>query len=137
MIILEMMAYFLVKTDPETYSLEDFERDGETEWDGVHNYEAIGNIKTMRPGDKVYVYLSQTAKAILGLAEVVGLPYENKADSRFSWAVRLKFVKPTKAVTLAQIKAEPNLSDFKLVTHSRLSVMAVNSKVAAWINSRL
>lgn len=131
------MAYFLAKTDPETYSLEDFERDGETEWDGVHNYEAINYIKTMRPGDRVYIYLSQTSKAILGLAEVVGDPYENKQDPRFSWAVCMKFLNRTKPVTLKEIKAEPSLSKFKLATHSRLSVMAVDDKTAAWINSRL
>lgn len=131
------MAYFLAKTDPETYSLEDFERDGETEWDGVHNYEAINYIKTMRPGDRVYIYLSQTSKAILGLAEVVGDPYENKQDPRFSWAVRMKFLNKTKPVTLKEIKAEPSLSKFKLVTHSRLSVMAVDDKTASWINSKL
>ncbi len=137
MIILEDMAYFLAKTDPGTYSIEDFERDVVTEWDGVHNYEAINYIKTMRPGDVVYIYLSQTAKAILGLAEVVGEPYENKSDPRFSWAVRLKFIKRTKPVTLSEVKADPSLKKFKLVTHSRLSVMAVDDKVAAWINPRL
>ncbi|MEK7472313.1 MAG: EVE domain-containing protein [Patescibacteria group bacterium] len=131
------MAYFLAKTDPGTYSIEDFERDVVTEWDGVHNYEAINYIKTMRPGDVVYIYLSQTAKAILGLAEVVGEPYENKSDPRFSWAVRLKFIKRTKPVTLSEVKADPSLKKFKLVTHSRLSVMAVDDKVAAWINPRL
>lgn len=131
------MAYFLAKTDPETYSIEDFERDGETEWDGVHNYEAINFIKTMRPGDKVFIYLSMSAKAVLGLAEVTSEPYENKDDKRFSWAVRMKFMKRTKPVTLAEFKAEPSLKKFKLVTHSRLSVMAVDDKVAAWINSKL
>ncbi len=131
------MKYFLVKTDPGTYSLEDFERDDETEWDGVHNYEAINYIKTMSPGDKVYIYLSQTDKAIVGMGEVTGEPYENKDDPRFSWAVRLKFIKRTKPVTLKQVKAEPKLAKFKLVTHSRLSVMSVDDSVAAWINSRL
>lgn len=131
------MAYFLVKTDPGTYSIEDFERDVETEWDGVHNYEAINYIKTMRPGDCVYVYLSQTEKAIVGLAEVIGEPYENKADPRFSWAARMKFIKRTKPVTLVEFKSEPKLKKFKLVTHSRLSVMAVDDKVAKWINPRL
>lgn len=131
------MAYFLVKTDPGTYSLDNFERDGVTEWDGVHNYEAINYIKTMRPGDKIYIYLSQTNKAIVALGEVVGDPYENKADRRFSWAVRLRFIKRTKPVTLKEVKTEPTLKKFKLVTHSRLSVMAVDDSTVAWINSRL
>ncbi len=131
------MAAFLVKTDPETYSIEDFERDGETEWDGVHNYQAINYIKTMRPGDKVYVYLSMSSKSIVALAKVVGEPYENKKDLRFSWAVRLKFIRRTKPVTLSEIKAEPMLKNFLLVRHSRLSVMPVDELTDAWLEERI
>lgn len=131
------MTAFLVKTDPETYSIEDFEKDVETEWDGVHNYQAINYIKTMRPGDKVYVYLSMSSKSIVALAKVVGEPYENKNDLRFSWAVRLKFVRRTKPVTLSEIKAEPILKDFLLVRHSRLSVMPVDELTDAWLEKRI
>jgi predicted RNA-binding protein with PUA-like domain len=131
------MATFLVKTDPETYSIEDFEKDGETEWDGVHNYQAINNIKMMQPGDKVYVYLSMSSKSIVALAKVVSEPYENKTDPRFSWAVSLKFIRRTKPVTLSEIKAEPKLKNFLLVRHSRLSVMPVDETADAWLKEQI
>ncbi len=131
----EIMSYFLVKTDPDTYSIDDFIKDKQTIWDGVHNYQAINVIKTMRPGDKVYVYLSMTDKAIVGLAEVVGEPFLNTKDPRFSWAIELKFVSRLKPVSLAEIKANPLCKDFLLVRHSRLSVMPVPDNVADWLNS--
>ncbi len=132
------MNYFLAKSEPSTYSIDDLERDGETTWDGVHNYQAIAYIKTMKPGDLVYIYHSQTDKAIVGLAEVTSEPYENTADPRPSWVVKLKFVKKfVKTLTLAQVKGEPLAADFLLVRHSRLSVMPVPAPVANWINSQL
>ena len=70
------MNYFLVKADPEEdYSIDDLKRDGETDWTGVHSFAAIGHVKAMRPGDKVYFYHSQKEKAIVGLAEVSSEPY--------------------------------------------------------------
>ncbi len=123
------MNYFLVKSDPDTYSVSDFEKEKETIWDGVHNYAAIGFIKKMMPGDKVYVYESLTTKSIVALAEVVSEPFENKADPRFSWAVKLKFVGRTKRlVSLSEIKSNAELADFALVRQSRLSVMSVSPK---------
>jgi len=127
------MAYFLAKTDPDTYSLEDFKRDKQTIWDGVHNHQAIAVIKTMQPGDQVFIYLSMSDKAIVGLAEVVAAPFENKKDPRFSWAVELKLTHTMSPVTLASIKAESEFSDFLLVRHSRLSVMPVPDDIASWI----
>ena len=65
------MAYFLAKTDPETYSIDDLKRDKKTEWDGVRNPTAVNFIKTMKPGDTVIIYHSQGQAAVVGLAEVV------------------------------------------------------------------
>jgi predicted RNA-binding protein with PUA-like domain len=88
------MNYWLVKADPDTdYSIDDLARDGSTEWTGVHNFQAIINIKLMKPGDLVYVYHSQKEKSIVGLAKVSSEPYENLKDPRKSWAVQLSFVK--------------------------------------------
>ncbi len=129
------MAYFLVKTDPDTYSLEDFICDKKTIWDGVHNYQAINVIKTMQPGDQVFVYLSMTDKAIVGLAEATSEPFLNTEDPRHSWAIELKFVSKINPITLAEIKANPICQDFLLVRHSRLSVMPVPEVVAEWITS--
>jgi predicted RNA-binding protein with PUA-like domain len=120
------MKYFLAKTDPDTYSLADFEKEGETLWDGVHNNAAMLFIQQMKPGDKVYIYESMTTKAIVGLAEVTSEPFLNTADPRKSWAARFKFLKKfEKPLTLADVKATPALTNFRLVRESRLSVMPV------------
>ena len=130
------MNYFLAKTDPDTYSLEDFKKEGETLWDGVHNNAAILFIQQMKPGDMVYIYESLTTKAIVGLAEVTDEPFLNTADPRRSWAVHMEFIKAySKPLTLAQIKADPALSDFALVKQSRLSVMPVSPKRVAVLNN--
>jgi predicted RNA-binding protein with PUA-like domain len=124
------MNYFLVKADPETdYSIMDLKRDGETTWTGVHSFAAIGHIKNMRPGDRVYFYHSQKQKAIVGMAEVSSVPYEDKDDPRTSWAVKLKYIKTyAKPVSLAELKSVPGLSDFALIRIGRLSVMPVSDK---------
>ena len=101
------MNYFLAKTDPDTYSIDDFVHEGQTLWDGVHNNAAILFIRQMKPGDKVYIYESMSTKAIVGLAEVTNEPYENIADPRRSWAVKMKLLKKyNNPVTLKQVKAD-------------------------------
>ena len=121
------MNYFLAKTDPDTYSFADLEKEGETLWDGVHNNAAMLFIQKMKPGDKVYMYESMTTKAIVGMAEVTSEPFLNTADPRRSWAMRVKFVKHyPHPLTLAHIKDTPSLADFALVRQGRLSVMPVN-----------
>jgi predicted RNA-binding protein with PUA-like domain len=124
------MKYWLVKADPDTdYSIDDLKKDGSTNWDGVHNFQAINNIKLMKPGDFVYIYHSQKQKSIVGLAKVTGEPYENTQDPRKSWAVELSFVKKfTNPLNLAAIKVEKDLQDFLLVRHTRLSVMPVEPR---------
>jgi len=132
------MKYFLAKTDPDTYSLEDFEQEGETVWDGVHNNAALLFIRQMNPGDKVFIYESLSTKAIVGLAEVTSEPYENKEDPRRSWVVTMKFIKRyPKPLSLAEIKATPSFKDFALVRQSRLSTMSVPDDIAKNINQLL
>jgi predicted RNA-binding protein with PUA-like domain len=88
----------------------------------------------MQVGDLVYIYESLTTKAIVGLAEVSAEPYLNTADPRFSWAVKLKYVKTYNTpLSLATIKAEPALKDFPLVRIGRLSVMPVEPSFLAII----
>ena len=72
-------------------------------------------------------------KAILGLAQVTGMPFENKNDPRFSWAVELKFIKRTNPVTLAEMKSEPICKDFLLIKNPRLSTMLVPEPIAEWL----
>lgn len=132
------MSYFLMKSDPETYSIEQLEKEIITTWDGVHNFAAILNIKKMKQGDKVYFYQSQSDKAIVGLMEVVSEPYENTNDPRTSWVVDVKFLqKYSQYVTLADFKAEAQFKDFLLVRQSRLSVMEVPENVQKWIEMRV
>src|SRR5947208_3456201 len=89
------MAYFLAKTDPETYSLDDLKRDGKTEWDGVRNPAAVNAIKEMKPGDTVIIYHTGNEKAVLGLAKVVSEPRPDPNDDR-SWVADFEYVKHTK-----------------------------------------
>lgn len=132
------MHYFLAKTDPDTYSIDDFETEGDTLWDGVHNNAALLFIRQMRTGDKVFIYESMSTKAIVGLAEVTCEPYENKADPRRSWVVTMKFIQkyPT-PLTLASIKADPDFSDFALVRQTRLSTMPVPDHIADKLEAML
>jgi predicted RNA-binding protein with PUA-like domain len=132
------MQYFLAKSDPGTYSIDDLARDDETLWDGVHNNAAMLFIQQMQPGDMVYIYESQTTRAIVGLAMVTSQPALNPDDPRRSWAMRLKFVqKYSKQITLAAVKADPAMADFKLVKESRLSVMPVPPDIQKWLAERL
>lgn len=127
------MNYFLAKTDPDTYSLDQFEKEKKTIWDGVHNYQAIKEIQKMQIGDVVFIYHSQTDRAIVGLARVVGEPFENKNDPRYSWAVKLEFMKRINPISLSAIKSEPIMKDFLLVRNPRLSTMGVPKSSAEWL----
>lgn len=132
------MNYFLAKTDPDTYSIDDFEREGETLWDGVHNNAAMLFIQQMKPGDAVYIYESLSTKAIVGLATVTSEPFLNPDDPRKSWAVRMRLIQRYKTtVTLTDIKAAPELAEFALVRQSRLSVMPVPPNAQVWLAKRL
>ncbi len=132
------MNYFLAKTDPDTYSIEDFEKEVNTLWDGVHNNAAILFIKKMRPGDMVFIYESMSTKAIVGLAEVTSEPYENKDDPRRSWVVTMKFLrKYKKPLSLSDIKSREDLQEFALVKQSRLSTMSVPDDIAEKLNALL
>ncbi len=121
------MAYWLVKSEPGTWSWDDQVRDGTAEWDGVRNYQAANNLKAMKIGDRAFFYHSVNEKQIVGIVEVVKEYYPDPSDEsgRFGM-VDFKAIKPvTKPVSLAQIKAEPRLEGIALVRQSRLSVMPI------------
>jgi predicted RNA-binding protein with PUA-like domain len=119
------VGHWLVKQEPESYSWEDFARDGRTSWDGVRNYQARNNLRGMRAGDPVLFYSSGESKAVVGLAKVSKAAYPDPTADDPAWvSVELQAAKPLKrAVTLAEIKADPLLAGVILVRHSRLSVM--------------
>ena len=122
------MAYWLMKSEPGAWSWEDQVKAGAAEWDGVRNYQAANNMKAMQIGDLVFFYHSVNEKQVVGIAEVVKEYYPDPTDAsgRFGM-VDIKAIRPMiKPVTLADIKAEPKLSDLALVRQSRLSVLPVN-----------
>src|SRR4051812_47802331 len=99
-----IMNYFLAKTDPETYSIENLEKDGKTVWDGVRNPQALRAIREMKPGDKVFVYHSQGEAAIVGLAEVASEPRADPKDAKLT-VVDFRYVgRIDPPVTLREIK---------------------------------
>ena len=122
------MNYWMVKTEPSSYSWEDFSKKGEDVWDGVRNYQARNFLKEMKQGDPVLFYHSGKDKAIVGLAEVSAEAFPDPKDE--AWvAVGLKAKQALKnPVTLAAIKAEDGLTEMLMLRQSRLSVMSVTKE---------
>ena len=130
------MNYFLAKTDPETYSLDQFEREKKTTWDGVKNPQALRAIQAMRPGDRVFMYHSGGDAAVVGLAKVVSEPRPDPRSAKLT-VVDLEFLKrldpPT---TLREIKESALFDDWSLVRQGRLSTMAAPEPFVAWMRKR-
>lgn len=130
------MAYFLAKTDPETYSIEQLAHDQTTTWDGVRNVQAVRVIQSMHPGDLVLIYHSQGEAAIVGLARVISEPRPDPEDSK-SWVVDMEFVRRfTQPVTLREIKESHLFDDWSLVRQGRLSTMNVPDEVVKWLKEK-
>jgi predicted RNA-binding protein with PUA-like domain len=117
--------HWMVKQEPETYSWDDFVKEGRTDWTGVRNYQARNNLREMKPGDRVLFYHSGKDKAVVGIAEVVKSAYPDPTADDPQWvAVDLKPVKPLSApVQLAAIRYDKRLSGLPLIRQSQLSVM--------------
>ncbi len=126
------MNYWMMKTEPGEFSFDDLVRDGSTVWDGVRNFQARNNMKAMKKGDQVLIYHSVTEKALVGIAKVSREFYPDPQDNpKGDWVVvNLEPVKPLKRkVTLAEIKATPDLAEIPLIKQSRLSVMPLEKSV--------
>ncbi len=124
------MQYWLFKSEPGAWSWKDQVEADTAEWDGVRNYQANNNMKEMNKGDRGFFYHSVNEKQIVGVVEVVKEHYPDSTDKsgRFGM-VDVKALFPVKKpVTLADIKAEPQLADLALVKQSRLSVVPVGKK---------
>jgi len=122
------MAFWLMKSEPGAWSWDDQVSEGSAEWDGVRNYQAANNMKAMKLGDRAFFYHSVNEKRIAGIVEVVKEYYPDPSDAsgRFGM-VDVKALRPfEKPVTLAQIKAAPDLAGLALVRQSRLSVLPVS-----------
>jgi predicted RNA-binding protein with PUA-like domain len=122
------MNYWMVKTEPTSYSWEDFTQKGEDVWDGVRNYQARNFLKEMKKGDSVLFYHSGKEKAVVGIAEVSEEAFPDPKDQAWS-AVRIKVKTSLKgSVSLAAIKEEDRLSEMLMLKQSRLSVMSVTKE---------
>jgi predicted RNA-binding protein with PUA-like domain len=124
------VAYWLLKTEPSTYSFEDLERERRTRWDGVRNAAALQHIRSMRPGDQAVIYHSGDVRSAIGLAEVVAAPYRDPNGDSDKWAVVDVQVgrRLPQPVTLAEIKANPAFAESPLLRISRLSVVPLTDE---------
>ena len=126
------MQYWLMKSEPDVWSIDQQKKAGAkgAPWDGVRNYQAAKNLKTMKKGDQCFFYHSNIGKEIVGIVEVIKEAYLDKTDKtgRFV-AVTVQFKKKlAKPVTLENIKNIKELSHLVLIKQSRLSVMPIDSK---------
>lgn len=121
------MAYWLMKSEPTKYGWADLVRDGITDWDGVHNNAARLHLRAMKPGDQAFFYHSMDQRAVVGIMRVTGAGRPDGEDG--SWVkVPVEPVRALGPVTLAAIKAEPELAAMELVRQSRLSVSPVRAE---------
>ena len=126
------MKYWLLKSEPNVWSIDQQKKTGNkgAAWDGVRNYQAAKNLKSMKKGDQCFFYHSNIGKEIVGIVEVIKEAYADKTDQsgRFV-AVTVKFVKKLeRSITLENIKKNKELSHLSLIKQSRLSVMPIDSK---------
>ena len=121
------MAYWLIKSEPSKYSWQKFVEDKVTHWDGVRNYAARNNLRSMKKGDEAFFYHSNEGLEIVGIAKVVKEHYQDPTTEDPNWlVVDFKPSKPLKKpVSLATIKADKRLANMQLVKLGRLSVSAV------------
>ncbi len=136
------MNYWLLKTEPEAFSLDDLKRKGREHWDGVRNFQARNNLKAMRVGDLALIHHSGAKPAVVGVAKVVKAAYPDftafdpsshyfdpkSSEDKPTWyMVDMEFVsKFDRPVTLAEIKADGRFDDMALVKSGRLSVQPVS-----------
>jgi predicted RNA-binding protein with PUA-like domain len=130
------MNYFLAKTDPDTYAIEDLEREKRTVWDGVTNPQAVRAIREMRPGDRVFVYHSGGVSGVVGLATVRSEPRDDPKNPK-SAVVELEYAgRIDPPVSLAEIKQSGEFADWALVRQGRLSTMSAPHAFVQWMRKK-
>jgi predicted RNA-binding protein with PUA-like domain len=123
------MAYWLLKSEPDTYSWHDLVSEKVGTWDGVRNHSAKLNLKSMRCGDIAFFYHSVSEKAVVGLVEIIEEAFPDPtAEKGQPWvAVRVKpLARLTRSVTLQELKSDPSMAGLMLLSHTRLSVMPLS-----------
>lgn len=128
--------YFLAKTEPGVYSIDDLKRDKKTLWDGVTNPQAVRAIKDMQPGDRVFLYHSGGVSAIVGLSLVLSAGRADPNNPK-SAVVDLEYLATLDSpVTLAEIKQSKRFDDWALVRQSRLSTMPVPENFLSYLREK-
>ena len=126
------MQYWLMKSEPDVWSIDQQKKTGlkGAPWDGVRNYQAAKNLKSMKIGDLCFFYHSNIGKEIVGIVEIIKEAYLDKTDKRGRFvAVTVRFKKKLpKPVTLETIKKIKDLAHLSLIKQSRLSVMPIDYK---------
>ncbi|HET8547638.1 MAG TPA: EVE domain-containing protein [Bryobacteraceae bacterium] len=130
------MNYFLAKTEPQVYSIDDLESEKTTVWDGIKNAQALAALRAMRPGDRVFIYHSGDGAAVAGLAEVASAPRPDPKDAKLS-VVDLRYLMHLKPPTpLGDIKSSGLFDDWALVRQGRLSTMSAPREFVDWLRKR-
>jgi predicted RNA-binding protein with PUA-like domain len=128
--------YYLAKTEPSVYSIDDLKREHKTVWDGVRNPQAVRAIKDMQPGDRVFIYHSGGVSAIVGLALVLSAGRPDPKDPKTA-VVDLEFLAQLDSpVTLAEVKQAKIFDDWALVRQGRLSTMRVPEEFVSWMKEK-
>ncbi len=122
--------HYLLKTEPEAYSNEDLEREGETDWTGVSNPQAVKNLAAMKPGDELVIYHTGKEKAAVGLARVVSVDRADAKHPLVRIAAGRRLAQPK---TLAEIKQHAVFQDSPLLRQGRLSVAPLTKAQYDWI----
>ncbi len=120
---------YLLKTEPNAYSVRDLKRDGETVWDGVANPAAVKHLREMQAKDRLVIYHTGEERAAVGTATVVSV---DAKDPKVP-VVRIRFGKTISPRTLAAVKEEPLFQDSPLVRQGRLSVVPLTDEQYKWL----
>ena len=130
------MKYFLAKTDPDTYSIDNLEREKKTVWDGVTNPQAVRAIREMRPGDRIFIYHSGGVSGVVGLARVRSEPRDDPKNPK-SAVVDVEYEgRLDPPTTLAEVKQSGKFADWALVRQGRLSTMPATESFVEWMRAR-
>jgi predicted RNA-binding protein with PUA-like domain len=127
------MNYWLMKTEPGTYSWDDLVQDKKTTWDGVRNFQARNNLKAMKKGDLVFIYHSGDDKSIIGMAEITKEFFPDPKDNEWPAVEIAHKKKLKKSISLSTIKSDKKLASMALVRSARLSVQPVKKEEFEYI----
>ncbi len=121
------MSYWLLKTEPSVYSLDQFKKDKKTNWNNIRNYQARNYLRQMKRGDLALIYHSNEERSVVGVSEIIREAYPDIDPEGGDWSqVDLRYVQSlANPVSLTQIKSHPKLKELLLIKQSRLSAMPV------------